>query len=789
MNIVQARCPFCKNMLRIPADWLERPMRCKHCKNIFQAKDRAPQPAIAESGGFPMGPMTAPEPAAAGFGLDNHQPAYYPPMPAPSYAPPGYPPAPYPPAPYPPQPYAAAPYPPPYPPQSYGAPPGYAPPPPVPGGFDNIDAGSQDGGDAMVAKPRARRAGKNNGALIGWLVVGGLFLVTVAVMGAVLPGVLRSVNEEHPAHVKIDPKKQRQIDAIKKSIEDIKNGKAGPPPSVVNTKSPAFGSTSVMPRRALIISPENYLLLNRTQFFQEDNGMGQFENTLVRRFSAGAPLDISPGQIYTLSDSDILQTAMPPQKSVVEAAIKEFCEGSRAQDRIMLLWSGHAAEIDGKTYLIPVEGDKDTKETCIPLAWVYEQLGKSKARQKVLIFDAFRFPPARGLELPATGAMTEAVDKELDNPPAGIQVWTACLKDQQSIEFESGSVFQLAMREALKEMSVGTIVKASDPLPLEPLVAKVNQIMKLKLGKEKSDEMAKDGKEMKKDDTPELTQTSRLSGKELPGAEPSGAEPLPKAVVFADPDKGGAQFKAIDDILREIKEFKPMKQAMVAQLFSLRATALPLLPKEKLDEYPDQGFNPFSGKTDKDSLKKAQEKYPFRVAAFEAASKVNETMELRMKEYIPNPGGGAFDQNRKKQFLAEQKEPAIAILDLEETYADMKKLDEDREKETNKRWLAHFDMAKARLLSRLVYIYEYDNLIAQIRTDSLPALEEKIHVGWRVNTSNKVQIKEAKVKAMVKEVSKIWTRMEKDYPMTPWAIIAKREKNIAMGMTWVPTRE
>ena len=772
MNIVQARCPFCKNLLRIPADWLERPMRCKHCKNIFQAKERAaqPQPAVADSGGFAMSPPPRPAPAAAGFGLNDapaqEPPAHYPPMPAPGHAPS-------------------------YPPAGHGPPPGYAPPP-ASNGFDNLDSSSQDG-DTMVARPRTRR-GNKNGALIGWAVVGGLLLVTVGVLAAVLPGVLKNINSEDPPtkhHLTVaELKKKAESKAREESRKNLKNG--GDSGDVKTVNKIPFAGTTVMPRRFLFISPENYLLLNRTQFFQEDNGQGQFENTLVRRLTAGAPLDISPGQVYVLSDSDILQTAMPPQKGVVEGAIKEFCEGSRAQDRIILFWSGHACEIDGKTYLIPVEGDKDTKETCIPLSWVYDQLGKSKARQKVLIFDAFRYPPARGLELPATGAMTEAVDKELDNPPAGIQVWTACVKDQQSIEFESGSVFQLAMREALKEMSVGTIVKAADPLPLEPLVAKVNQIMKLKMAKEKNDGTAKGGKsggkDMKKDE-PELVQTSRLSGKEGTGAEPSATEALARAVVFADPDKGGAQIKALDDILREIKEFQPMKQAQVAQLIGLRATALPVLPKEKLDEYPDDGFNPFSAKTDKAALAKAKEKYPFRVAAFEAASKIRQTMDLRMKEYIPNPGGGAFDQNRKKQFLEEQKEPAVAILDLEEMYSDMKDLDKDREKETNKRWLAHFDMAKARLMSRLVYIYEYDNLIAQIRTDSLPALEEKIHVGWRVNTSNKVQIKEAKVKSMVKDVSKIWTRMEKDYPMTPWAIIAKREKNIAMGMSWVPTRE
>ena len=47
-------------------------------------------------------------------------------------------------------------------------------------------------------------------------------------------------------------------------------------------------------------------------------------------------------------------------------------------------------------------------------------------------------------------------------------------------------------------------------------------------------------------------------------------------------------------------------------------------------------------------------------------------------------------------------------------------------------------MAKARLMSRLVYINEYDYLIAQIRNGSLPRLEEKIHIGWRVtHTSQK----------------------------------------------------
>src|SRR5437870_12870197 len=37
-QVVQARCPHCRNVLRIPEEWLSKSMRCKHCKKTFQAK-------------------------------------------------------------------------------------------------------------------------------------------------------------------------------------------------------------------------------------------------------------------------------------------------------------------------------------------------------------------------------------------------------------------------------------------------------------------------------------------------------------------------------------------------------------------------------------------------------------------------------------------------------------------------------------------------------------------------------------------------------------------------------
>src|SRR5262249_55218365 len=58
--VVQARCPYCRNVLRIPADWIVQPMRCKFCHNLIQARAKAP--AVA-----PVAAAAAP-PVAVGVG-------------------------------------------------------------------------------------------------------------------------------------------------------------------------------------------------------------------------------------------------------------------------------------------------------------------------------------------------------------------------------------------------------------------------------------------------------------------------------------------------------------------------------------------------------------------------------------------------------------------------------------------------------------------------------------------------------------------------------------------------
>src|SRR5438046_1093457 len=72
--VTKVRCPGCKNLLRIPTDWLAKPIRCKHCAKRFRAalKDRpaedaaqGPPPQQAAAAEFVPPPPPRAEPAPA----------------------------------------------------------------------------------------------------------------------------------------------------------------------------------------------------------------------------------------------------------------------------------------------------------------------------------------------------------------------------------------------------------------------------------------------------------------------------------------------------------------------------------------------------------------------------------------------------------------------------------------------------------------------------------------------------------------------------------------------------
>ena len=169
-------------------------------------------------------------------------------------------------------------------------------------------------------------------------------------------------------------------------------------------------------------------------------------------------------------------------KTVIEKTLTNFLESSRPQDRILVFFIGHAVELGDDVYLAPIEGELDRAETLIPLKWVYEKLAECKARQKVLVLDVNRYNAAFGQERPGSGEMGPKLDALLKAPPAGVQVWSACIAKQDPMRPDDCQMgvfldsFSHTLVDVMQKNRHGNrIQRGGDPLPLEPYVEWVNR--------------------------------------------------------------------------------------------------------------------------------------------------------------------------------------------------------------------------------------------------------------------------------------------------------------------------
>src|SRR5437588_3374476 len=340
-----------------------------------------------------------------------------------------------------------------------------------------------------------------------------------------------------------EPMKPNRPDPMTKPPVETKPVKPPEPMKKPNEVPVAKGP---FPRRALLINVSNYVYANPIGY-----GTGQNFEDLRSRLANRLQFPLT--QVTEVSDgmrrAPGVPAVPPPVKPVIEQAISDFLAGSRAQDRVLVYFAGHAIDIENEAYLAPLEGDLEKKETLIPLTWVYKQLESCKARQKVLILDVCRLNPAQGMERPGGGPMSKKLDELLQRPPGGVQVWSACVEGQSSYENPeyNTSYFLEKLNYALVNNLKG-VPTADEPLPLNDLVEAVNKQLKAALDPQKK------------------VQTSRLSGVEAAGGVAYNPdEPLPNQLVIKPAPAGAEGVVPVDrevvkKILDEI-EVPPVKKS------------------------------------------------------------------------------------------------------------------------------------------------------------------------------------------------------------------------------------
>jgi hypothetical protein len=678
--VVQLKCPFCRNVLRVPTLWVRKAVRCKHCQKIFQAR-----PKQASARPVPAAPVVT------------------------------------------------------------------GPPPP--------DAFSYDLPliSAPALEPRRRAAAPGKGWWKGALLAVGVVAAAVGLaigLGPQLSNLFQAATTDSTTKKDdfVDVGTGRTDETTKQHGATTKKVE---PKRKITDKDP-------FPRRALIISVNDYLFANPLHYgYPRDKGFPG-SSTRVLKNHLETFLHVPSTQSFELSDRAQIDP-QAPLKGVIERTIEHFLMTSLTQDHVILFFAGHVIEDEEKkdAYLVPIEGQLDKPETLIPLSWVYERLKKCPARQKVLILDVCRFDPGRGNERPGGSAMGKTLDELLGQPPPGVEVVSSCVLEQNAYEFEDGSLFLMGLNQALIQLK--RIQEHPQPMPIAALLPEAAKYVEMKLAKSK-----------------ELKQAPRLAGKGPAGDVALDPDARPPQVALQLPVPPGdviAKKDVVEKILSEINLIPPIRVTRAGPKDEgVKVSNLPLFAANDVEAY-----KPTDSMLDYENL---ADKFPLRSAIVRALRVLqNDAKKFSMKETF----SGASSAAVKKQVLKEQGDPGKAELYLAEALDELKAVAGKRDEEPSHRWKALYDFILARLMSRIVYVTEYNFLLAQIRTDSLPELPPGA-TGFRVGSNKKVATPEEKVKELVKEIRNAWDKVEREHQGTPWAVIAHRERLNALGLEWRASR-
>lgn len=109
---------------------------------------------------------------------------------------------------------------------------------------------------------------------------------------------------------------------------------------------------------------------------------------------------------------------------------------------------------------------------------------------------------------------------------------------------------------------------------------------------------------------------------------------------------------------------------------------------------------------------------------------------------------------------------------------------EYRDREPSRRWRAHYDLIRGRLLAMKVRCFEYNWACAEMKRQLPRPFSNPEHNAWRLVPDDEVRSHRDAVKA-AETARALLAQVVEDHPGTPWALLAKRERKDPLGFRWV----
>ncbi|MBX9585065.1 MAG: hypothetical protein K2X87_32570 [Gemmataceae bacterium] len=534
---------------------------------------------------------------------------------------------------------------------------------------------------------------------------------------------------------------------------------------------PAPGSTAAagaFPRRLLFVHAGNYLYLNPLTGAPAPGNSKPLDRTRPQAMRLALDWRVPDDQVYVVSDTDQRKDGRPPVKAVLVGAFDKFFETSRPQDRIAVYFGGHVLVKGEAVYLVPLEGDPDDDATLIPLADFYAKLAACPAGQKVVVWDVCRFNPDRGRQRPGSEPMPEAVAKALTAAPPGVQVVLTCQAGQNALEFNNleadgpgkGVVAGSSFLEAVRVVGKRRTAKPgspADPIPVAEWSAPVGKrVAEVAAAAEGRPEQA--------------VTTAGTTPAELPAYDPS--QPAP-ARFDLPPAPKGADAKEVEAL---VKQF-----ALPGITTDDDPAGVTLFPYPAAVLAPYMDPVPISAVTDPAN----REKYQFRLKVLEALDVIREVWGRDGKPALRDSFVGETNDAVKKEVTGEQAYPAQAAERLSRQVLNLLEAVEPMRAEQPKRWQAHFDYALAQTKARIAFLQEYNLALGNIKTEVLPPRDPKRgHDGYKLVSTATMKARDAK--KLAEEAREVFDRVVAEFPGTPWAVQAKRDRAQNLGLVWQP---
>jgi hypothetical protein len=184
-------------------------------------------------------------------------------------------------------------------------------------------------------------------------------------------------------------------------------------------------------------------------------------------------------------------------------------------------------------------------------------------------------------------------------------------------------------------------------------------------------------------------------------------------------------------------------------------------------------------------------RHPVRLAVMRAAQITQENMANQ-----PNQPSMSFPAADSPQFKDEMAKNQVTVARIQYTVdealgvgqpanvATIASTVKKRDHETSRRWQAHYDLIRGRLLAMKLRCYEYNYACAKMKKNP-EKFKNPNSNAWRLVPDTEMSSKSA---AKIAEEAKVLlSRVTKEHPGTPWATLAGRELKDPFGFKWVET--